>query len=110
MPTPRDTLIFPLFLPVTLVVLAFPPIFCFSFFVCSAFFESIFAVGVGDTDSGTISFVVSLSSSSSSSSKMSVLRSCPLNATLQNGVSACDERNEENKYEILRWVKSTAFS
>lgn len=76
--------------------------------MCSAFFESVFAPGVGDTDSGTISFIVS--SSSSSSSKMSVLRSCPLNATLQNGVSACDERNKENTYEILRWVKSTAFS
>ena len=104
LPAPRDTFIFPLFLPVTLVALAFPPIFCFSFFVCSAFFESIFAGGVGDTDSAAISFVVS-SSSSSSFSKISVLSSCPLNATLQNGVSASDERKKEITYEILRWLK-----
>lgn len=87
---PRDTLIFPPFLPLMLVALVLAPFFCLSFFDCSAFFESDFVPGVGDSVSGATS------SAGSSSSKMSVFRSCPLNATLQNGVSASDKRSQRN--------------
>ena len=70
---PRDTLIVILFLPLVFVPFPFSLDFCLSVFAFSALFvKSLFAAGVGDTDSGRASF-----SSSSSSSNISVLRSCP---------------------------------
>ena len=71
------------FLPSALASLMFLPGFCFSFFAFSDFFvEPIFAAGAMGTDS------VPGSSSGSTSSNTSVLKSCPRNATLQNGVRA----------------------
>lgn len=82
---PREVFIFPPFLSLTVFALSV-------LVICDTFFEFAFVVGGGGTGSAGISWEIS-----SSSSKISVLRSCPLNATLQNEVLAFQEKTRKSQ-------------